>query len=649
MKKKLTTHKIIDNAIENNFFSLFSPVSMVTISAFKKYNFLKNIKNDRKEFDDSFGLVPNTKDSEYGLCLGHTIKEHTKSQFFVYKNIFGAEQSKEMACVRDARISNIKQPILLSDNELRKHVQIVGTTGSGKTMLILGLMKQQIARGGGGVVVFGKGDNDMVQSLYGTALEYNRQNDFYLFDFINANSEALKSEKFKITNNSLNLFDAGDMLSIINLLKDVATISSKGDAWEQGADNYLDSVVRVLYILEKSELLFSLESIDAILQAEDTLEEIRDNRERINGYMLAKYCNDIRLVLKLTAILKKLYSEEGSKLNKIFYNVENTDDDVKFESKVGLNDRDRLDNSLKDMIKSQISAEVNLDELLTAIINEQDKGIDEISNASRSSQGIFYKLSISASRLKTIGTFLERYELILKNKYSDLDIIEAMKSGKIIVFNIPGQEPQEAEAISKLIIGILKLLIKKQARAQKEKDTFLVVLDEINSWVKGGKDSNVGIGDILSVIRGLGMGAIVAHQSDLNSMDGATGIEKSQVEANVATTILLQNSDASITESINKKLDKSFVYYEKESLRQNIKDDENTYTTDYEMREEDALRHDILTGLNTGQGYIIRRGHYKKMISYYANSVKYSKFSEEIIPINKTVEKSKIIDFVNSL
>ena len=646
--KNRTKEEMIKFATKLAPFDLLSPVSLFATKAIQNYYLLKNAENEKKEFDEKFGLVENKKKNKYGLCLGYLVKNHEKSQFYTHKNFFGKELKKEIACVRDGRQANVIEPILLSDDDIKKHTQIVGTTGSGKTMLILSLMKQQIARGGGGIVVFGKGDNDMIQNLYGTAFEYNRQNDFFLFDFINGNSENLKDENYKIVNNSLNIFDVGDMLSIINLLKDVAMITSKGDSWDQGANNYLDSLIRVLYVLEKSDLLFNIEYIDEILESEDTLESMKENRENVNGYMLSKYLTDVRLTLKLTAVIKKLYDEEGSKINDIFFKVKNEDKDMLFEKVLMLSDRDRLDSSLNDMIKSQIANQINFNDMLRQIIEKQDKGIDEVINAVESKNGALYKLSISAGRLKTIGSFLERYELILKNRYSDINIVEAMKSGKIIVFNIPGQEPQEAEGISKLIIGIIKLLIKKQSRAVRDDETYLIVLDEINSWAKSSKEGVVGIGDILSVIRGLDMGAIIAHQSDLTSMDGATGIEKSQVEANIGTTIVLQNSDPAITESINKKLEKEIVYYEKEIVRVNTKDDESK-NIDYEMREEDALKHNVLNSLNTGQGYLIRKGNFAKMISFYSKSLKYSKYSEEIIPINKTINEEEIRKFAENM
>jgi len=643
--KNKTQKQMITYATRFMPLDILSPVSMFATNAHQKYMFLKTAEKEKEEFNEKFGLVENKEENKYGLCLGNIVHNHEKNQFYTYKSFFGKVQKKEMACVRDARPANIKEPILLSDDELKKHTQIIGTTGSGKTMLILSLMKQQIARGGGGVVVFGKGDNDMVQNLYGTALEYNRQNDFFLFDFINSNSEGLRDENYQIVNNSLNIFDVGDRISVTNLLRDIATISNKGDNWEQSAGSYLDALVKVLYHLEKTNMLFDVEKIDYILQAEDTFKEIKEYRERVNGYMLSKYFNDIRLALKLTAVLNKVYTEEGSRINKVFFKFKNTNSDIVEEKNLELSDKDRLDNSLKDMVKTQISAKINYDEMIESIIEKQDSGIDEIIEKVSGNQGAFYKIGISSGHLKSISDFFDKHELILKNKDSDINIIEAMRSGKIIVFNIPGQEPQDAELISKLIIGIFKMLVKKQGRAEKEKDTYLLVLDEINSWAKGGKDGVVGIGDIMSVARGLGMGAIIAHQSDLSSMDGATGIEKSQVEANIGTTIVLQNSDVQITETLNKKLEKEFVYYEKEVVRVNTKEDESK-NIDYEMKEEDALKHNVLNALNTGQGYLIRRGNYEKMISYYSSNLKYSKYSEEIIPINKTISEEEIRKFV---
>lgn len=621
-----------------------SPMSFATKLSLRSYLILNETKKERSMIDDGFGIVKNEDGNSYGIRVGYFVKQHTQQQYFEQRNIFGKIKNRTIAVAHDSRKSNVISPILLSDTTLREHMQIIGTTGSGKTALILSIMEQQIKRGGGGIVVFGKGDNDMVQSIYGAMLESNRQNDFYLFDFINANSELLKSEDYTLVNNSINMFDVGDMLSIINMFKDFSGLTSKGDAWDQGASSYLDAVIRVLYKMNEAELIFDIDKINDILSSENTLSEIKKHKQRINGYMLSKYLTDFRLALKLLAVVEKLYRELGNRFNEIVNKARTNERDIVFQKKLVLSDRDRIDNTLRSMIQSQISNQIRLSQVVDLIIDHQDGGIDKISQKLEgSSQGAFYKLGVSASRLSAVADFLEKYEIILKNNDSDIDIVEAVRQGKVIVFNIPGQEPQEAKKISKLIIGILKFLIKKQSRAHKDDDTYLIVLDELNSWAKGSKDEVVGIGDILSVIRGLGFGAIVAHQSDLNSMDG-TGIEKSQVEANVGTTIVLKNSDEKISESINKKLKKKHVYYERETRQR--AENEKMRDSDYDMREEDALHHSVLTSLNTGQGYFIRNGQFEKMVTVPATSIKYSDNSIEYVPINKFISEDGIIDFI---
>lgn len=69
-------------------------------------------------------------------------------------------------CVSLGIEENLKIPLYLPDSIRRRHVHILGATGSGKTeSVILNFLKQDVARGYGAIIMDAKGDNSFLKEL----------------------------------------------------------------------------------------------------------------------------------------------------------------------------------------------------------------------------------------------------------------------------------------------------------------------------------------------------------------------------------------------------------------------------------------------------------------------------------------------------
>ena len=76
------------------------------------------------------------------------------------------------------------QEIWLTNEDLRQHATIPGTTGAGKTTAILSLLTNALAQGSGFVLVDGKADNKLYGEVYALARAFGREDDLLSLNFL---------------------------------------------------------------------------------------------------------------------------------------------------------------------------------------------------------------------------------------------------------------------------------------------------------------------------------------------------------------------------------------------------------------------------------------------------------------------------------
>ncbi|SFP96152.1 restriction endonuclease [Hydrogenimonas thermophila] len=644
------------DALTSNISSFAQVANIVNyMSLITAKNILKIRDLESSYVAKEMALVENKETQNYAICLGYRVKEHYKKEYYeeysftqsiiriLNKNI---EPKKRIYATQyDSRRTNILEPILIDDDSLRQHLLVIGTTGSGKTQLLKGILEQQIGRGGGALAVFGKADNAMLQQIYSVAAEYDRHQDLFIVDWLATKEQVLDSvnnnDKAVITN-SINLFDFGTATDIINLFLKISNVKDT-DSWGIGAKQFLEALLKMLILLREAKLTFNVDKIDEILLADNTLDALIENYEDLNYYNFAEYIVSTEKLLKLIAVIEKIYQQEPTRFDNLLFNTDNKklDDTTELYESFIVAERDMIHKELKNVIQTQ-STNINISKVLKTIIDDVYNGFNKILSEVKSSNGAFYKIEVSQSHFGKVLSFFNKFSMVLQNRERDFDFIEAIRSGKLVVFNIPGQDSEDASTIGKLVFGVLQLLVKKQAKAYKLEQTHLCILDEINSWAKGRDGEVLGLGDVMSVIRGLGLAGIIAYQSDLESLDMGKGIEAGQAEANANTIITLKNNDNKIIKKLNERVPKRLVRRKKDEIRMKNSSKNNSEIVTIEEKEEDFFKAGMLQSLKAGQGYIIRENRAEKMITYYLANKMYSKKNEATLPITKTMSLDQI-------
>lgn len=619
----LSAQKRVDKVAGSKLSDLFTNIFTLAALSASKRIVSKSLQSKESRWEDRAGLTKNEEEETYAIRFGYAVKRHTEEEY---------TKNGKYATQNDARIPNIISPILLNDDVLRQHVQIIGTTGSGKTQLLKGVLEQQIARGGGAFAVFGKADNVMLQQIYAVAVEYGREQDFFVVDWTATSEQAKQSLKLSskpILTNAINLFDLGSVDDVVNAMIKIAGLDKNTDKWTDAAKDYLSAVMRLLAALKDADLMFDLDYLDEILQSKNILTAIKQNREELSFYAFSEIITSIEKTFKLLLLIEKLYDQDRNGLEKALYGTGGGDEDIEYAETTR---RDDIHNQLKKTVETQLNG-ISVNQIMRHISEDVVYGFDAMPKNDK----MFYKLEISQSQLGNLITFYNKFALVLKNRKSDFDFVEAFRSGKIIIFNVPGQESEDARIIGKMVMAVLNLLVKKQGKAPATEQTFLGIFDEINSWAKGEKENVFGLGDILSVVRGLGIAGIVAHQSSLDSMGKGTS-EREQIQANINTKIVLKTESPEIIKELNELVGKKEVKYRKDK----IKHKKSHSDDDTEIEKEDYFKKETLGSLWAGQGYIIRNKVIEKMITEYLPNKRYSILDEETIPITKTIGLDEI-------
>lgn len=157
------------------------------------------------------------------------------------------------------------EPIFIPDDDLFRHVWIVGQSGVGKTVAASLLMLQQIERGGGVLFVDGKLDVDNIVSMYQFAAWAGRSHDFYIVN----PSDPTTSNSYNPILYGLPEQVAARILSIIP--------STEGNA---GSDYYKQSANEALVVIvgaiQKCGIAYNFYDLSTIMTNALAMEKLKE-------------------------------------------------------------------------------------------------------------------------------------------------------------------------------------------------------------------------------------------------------------------------------------------------------------------------------------------------------------------------------------
>jgi len=178
---------------------------------------------DKEESESNSPLVENSKNNEYHLNMATVVKK------------FLGSGKKSL---QKENLSN--KHILLSTETVKRMGAIIGTTGSGKTVQLKGMLEQQTALGGGWCSFDAKGTIDELKNIYALVGKYGRLDELFVLNFSNPKNT-----------HSINFFNAGSAMMLKEIM--ASLIESSEDKWRKVDEDFIGAILKILVYKRDNE------------------------------------------------------------------------------------------------------------------------------------------------------------------------------------------------------------------------------------------------------------------------------------------------------------------------------------------------------------------------------------------------------------
>lgn len=159
----------------------------------------------------------------------------------------GYELGKGITLLGKEDSSNLE--IWTGDSDARTHQLVLGTTGSGKTEMLLGLVYNALVQNSGFIYTDGKGDTSLWNNVFRLARYLGREDDLVVINFLTSGRDFLDKQEDRTTNtmNPFALGSSGMLIELIIALMDDS--GGGGDMWKGRAIAFVSGLTRVLVFL----------------------------------------------------------------------------------------------------------------------------------------------------------------------------------------------------------------------------------------------------------------------------------------------------------------------------------------------------------------------------------------------------------------
>lgn len=477
----------------------------------------------------------------------------------------------------------IGQPVF--SDQMNQHVLIIGSTGSGKSVFLLQLLKQVIAKGGGSTFIDGKADLKLMKQVMAIAYEENREDDILILNF---NTEE-NSDGKQVKSNTFNILTSGEPDEIYETLKSIA-LPADGDFFVKQAAGVLKAgIVGLFYDRD-------------VLGKTVTMKNLSD-RLTLNGFRVQMVPpEDPTLPIELQRPDPGILQLNPSLLPYAHLWCPPT---YEFKGQMAIG-------FYAPYLQKYGGDKIAMDDL-----DEEPKIPEQMTVQHGYSQGYFEFLT----ELST------KFGNIFNAKYADINFAEVISDNKILYCLLPEMKmaPSTAKSLGLLVIDAMKKGISKSLGSDAESKisdgfistlkatsnpTHLFICDEFGSYI------TVAIEAILAQARSVGIGVVIAAQ-DIASLnkDESKEILKERIVANCVTKVFLKITD-------NVSANQAIELIGKEKIIRNKSydlDEENDLKATRTLQEEeiDFTNSQELGSFKSGFGIVIIDGAPRKFLSSY--------------------------------
>lgn len=456
-----------------------------------------------------------------------------------------------------------------SNEDMRTHVLIFGSTGSGKTETLVSLAYNSLLQGSGFIYVDGKGDNSLFAKVFSMVRSMGREDDMLLVNFMTGAKDIIGPQKKRLSN-TLNPFSIGSSSMLAQLvvsLMDQSAGSSDGDMWKGRAIAFVEALMKILVAMRDA------------------------------GYILLD-ANSIRNYFALDRI-------EAMVLDKVF---------------------------LRDGGQEPVSLEGLPSVVMEPIINYLITlpGYNKEKKGKQVSQVLEQHGFITMQLTRVFTSLADTYGHILRTKLAEVDLRDVVLNRRILVVLLPALEksPDELSNLGKIIIASLKAMMAAglgdevegeyrdlvQRKPTNSPTPFLCILDEYGYYaVKG-------FAVVPAQARSLGFSVVFAGQ-DLPAFQKASKEEAASIGANTNIKICMKLEDPLETwDFFMKSAGESYVT-NVESFQANARTLTNSYLDTKSAKVEKRARMDLLDlkEQREGEAHILFKSKIVRAKMFYAD------------------------------
>lgn len=478
-----------------------------------------------------------------------------------------------------------------NNDDMRTHVLIFGSTGSGKTVALTSLVFNALVQSSGFLYVDGKGDNSLFANVFSMCRTMGREDDLLLINFMTGARDVIGAQEKRLSN-TMNPFCTGSssMLSqLVVSLMDSGSQSSDGDMWKGRAIVFVEALLKVLvYMRDKGKIL-----LDA---------------------------NTIRNYFDLTRL-------EVIAMDKMF-------------------PRDN-----QEPVSLADAPEVILEPIKNYL--KTLPGFDPSKKGKQGSQVLEQHGFITMQLTKTFGSLADTYGHIIRVNLAEVDLKDVVLNRRILVVLLPALEksPDELSNLGKVIIASLKAMMAaglgdsvegtyREVITRKPTNAltpYMCVLDEYGYYaVKG-------FAVVPAQARSLGFSVIFAGQ-DLPAFQKASKEEAASIGANTNIKICMKLEDPTDTwEFFQKTAGESYVT-KVDSFQTNAGSLLNNYMDSRSASSEKRQRVDLLDlkEQREGEAHIFFKSKIIRARMFYANpkpplKMRLNQFLKVEPPLGRTI------------
>lgn len=386
------------------------------------------------------------------------------------------------------------EELWFNQDDMRTHVLIFGSTGSGKTEALVSLAFNSLMHSSGFIYVDGKGDNSLYSKIFSMCRQMGREDDLLLINFMTGARDIFGPQEARISN-TLNPFATGSssMLSqLIVSLMESASKSPDGDMWKGRAITFVEALMRIL------------------------------TYARDQGYVLLD-ANTIRNYFELSRLEPMITDRQFLRDGQDPVSIENAPPNV----------IEPLENYIKNL-----------------------PGYDKTKKGKQVSQVLEQHGFITMQLTRVFTSLSDTYGHILRVKLAEVDLRDVVLNRRILVVLLPALEksPEELANLGKVVVATLKCMMAAglgesvegeyrdviQRKPTNAPTPFVCVLDEYGYYAVPG------FAVVPAQARSLGFSVIFAGQ-DLPAFQKASKEEAASIGANCNIKICMKLEDPTET------------------------------------------------------------------------------------------------------